>query len=324
MMTTTVTPPRSIVVLGVNGHVGRPVAEAFLAAGWQVYGFGRSLRKPLPGLTFIKGDADNLADLQNAVGHAAVVFNGLNLRYDQWDKGRMEAQHARVIEAIGKASGRTVLFPASIYNYAATERVITPATPRRPETPRGDIRERSENLYRAAAARGDLQFVLLRGGDYFGPGTMGDWFDLVMLRDIAKGRFNVIGTPGIGHSWAYLPDLARAFVKLAEARGTFASAEHFHFAGHHITPAELRAAMRAALGPAPRETPFPWLMLQAFGLVNGVVRGVLRMRYLWENPMRLEDTRLAALLGADFGTPLATAVASRIADFQPQSTRQAA
>ena len=112
------------------------------------------------------------------------------------------------------------------------------------------MRVRVEQMFEAAAQRGDMQVIILRAGDFYGPGTSTDWFDQAMFREIEKGRVSLMGTPGVGHAWAYLPDLARAFEALAALRQTLGSFERFHFAGHFVTPEEMAAAIAAA---APRQ-----------------------------------------------------------------------
>jgi len=303
-----------IIVLGINGHIGAAVARAFLAAGYAVDGFGRSNKHPIPGVNFIKGDADDVAQLRAAIGDTDLVFNGLNLPYHQWNEGRMEAQHERVIAALG-TTGKTVLFPVSIYNYAVTDRVVTPDLVQHPQTPRGEIRARVEDLYRAAAQRGDLQLLMIRAGDFFGPNTTGDWFDLAMMTGASKGKVSVMGVWGVGHAWAYLPDLGRAFVKVSEARGKLGNFENFHFAGHFVTPDQMRDAIAAV---APQGTKFSLVarwMFPLIGLVDPIMRDIAKMAYLWENPMELRDARLESMLGKNFGTPFGKAVAETAAPF---------
>ena len=83
-----------VIVLGINGHVGHHIAKAFVAGGWEVSGMGRSNRHPIDGVRFVKGDADSLEDLRAAIGSIDVVVNALNLPYDKWGNGAMEAQNA--------------------------------------------------------------------------------------------------------------------------------------------------------------------------------------------------------------------------------------
>lgn len=312
-MSSAVTTPGKVTILGINGHIGHWAARAFLDAGWQVSGFGRSNKKPLPGLRFIKGDADSVADMAAAVADADVVVNALNLPYAEWDRGRMEAQTERVIAAMGK-TGKTLLYPGNIYNYAAGDVVIRPDTPQRPETPRGEIRVRCENRLKAAANRGDIQLIILRAGDFFGPDNGQDWYAF-MLQSAGKGKVSVPGAHATGHAWAYLPDLGRAFEKLAWHRREFPASESFHFAGHFVTNGALLAALRAASPTPLAETRFPWGLFTMLGLVIPLVREVLKMRYLWNNPMALEDARLAAILGPDFATPFEAAVATTAAPY---------
>lgn len=300
-----------VTVLGLNGHVGRAAVSGFADAGWEVTGFGRSNRTTESQVRFVKGDALSLDDLRRAIAGADVVFNGLNLPYDRWDQGRMEAQVANVVKAVA-GTGATLIFPGNIYNYAAGARTITPATPPNPETPRGAIRVRSELMIEQAARRGELKAIILRAGDFYGPDCVGDWFDQAILREAAKGRVAMLGRPGTGHAWAYLPDMARAAAALAAKRSEFGAFELFHFAGHFVTPEEFTAAICAAAGRPLKVGRFPWLALALVGLANPLIREVGKMRYLWENAMELRDSRLDALLGPGFGTPMSEAVAATV------------
>ncbi len=301
-----------VTVLGINGHIGHHAAVAFVAAGWEVTGFGRSNKHPIPGMKFITGDADSVAEMRAAIRDTEVVVNALNLPYDKWFGGALEAQTARVIEAMGK-TGKTMLYPGNIYNFAASLRDVTPDAPQHPETPRGAVRVRIETLLRQASARGDLQAIIIRAGDFYAPNNTGDWFDQGIFRE--KGKIAAPGDLSIGHSWAYLPDLGEAFEKLAWHRKELAAFENFHFAGHFVTSGELLAAVQQAAPVKLKVTAFPWTLLKLIGLFSPIMREVVKMRYLWQNAMRLSDERLDALLGPDFGTPYQEAINAVVAPF---------
>lgn len=309
-----------IVVLGISGHIGHHAARAFSEAGYAVTGFGRSNRYPLPGVVFVQGDAARLEDVSAAIAEAHIVFNALNLPYDKWDKGRAEAQLATVIAAMGQ-SNKTLLYPGNIYNYAASDRQVTPTTPQFPQTPRGAIRVRQEDMLRAASKAGKFQTIILRAGDFFAADVQGGWFDQAMLMDARKGKLYHMGDLDIGHAWAYLPDLARAFVVLADQRHSLGAFENFHFRGHQATNGEMMSAIQAAFDRPLKIAPLPWFLFQALGLANGMLREIVKMRYLWNNPMELVDPRLESMLGPDFATPFEHAVAATV---QPLVTKAAA
>ncbi|KKB07674.1 hypothetical protein VE26_13420 [Devosia chinhatensis] len=285
---------------------------AFRDAGWDVTGLGRANRKPVAGTRFVAGNADDVDVVRAATAHADVVVNGLHLRYDLWGDGRAEGQLQTVLDAL-VGSGKTVLYPGTIYNYRASDRIIPPTLRQSAETERGAIRIRLETML-ADAARDDIQAIILRAGDFFGSGTTMGWFGEAILMNHAKGRLYHLGELGLHHAWAYLPDLARAMVRLAEARRTFANFETFHFAGHFVTHGEIMTAIARHVGQKGRIGPFPWWMLRLMGVVNPVLRDLCDMRYLWTHEMALVDPRLDALLGDGFATDLETAVAITVSD----------
>lgn len=299
----------TITILGINGAVGRAAAKAFIERGWRVIGFGRSNKHPLAGVEFIKGDADNIPEMAAAVADADLVFNGLNLPYHQWGNGAAESLLARVIAACGK-TGRTMLFPGNIYNYAATDRVITPDLAQNPQTERGRIRVAMERQLSGAAARGDIRVIILRAGNFFGSDLGGDFFDQLILRELGKGKICLNPARTVPNAWAYLPDLAKAFAILAERRDQFAPFETFHFKGHLKTADETFAAIKAATPNRKlTQTGYPWLMLKAMGLFMPIIKGLVEMRYIWDFELGLEDPRLDAILGEDFGTDYDQAIA---------------
>lgn len=305
-------PAPRIAILGVTGNIGRAAARAFLEAGWHVTGFSRNPPQ-MPGLVRIAGDASDPAALRAAVKDADVVLNALNLPYHRWFGGRAEAQLAAVLAAVS-GGARTLLFPGNVYNYPASARRIAPDTPQAPERPRGAVRQRMEEMLATAAARGEVRVILLRAGDFYGPGSAGDWFGQMILREFDKGRV-ALPRGEAPHAFAYLPDLARAFVRLAEARAGFSACERFHFPGHFVTPGAVFSALEAAAGRPLRRVPMPWGTLRTLGLVMPLMREIVRMRYLWEHPMELVDPRLEALLGPGFATPFPEAVAETLAPY---------
>jgi nucleoside-diphosphate-sugar epimerase len=300
-----------VVVLGSNGHIGNAAMIAFRDAGWSVTGLGRTNRKPVIGTAFVSGDADDVEVVRAAIADADVVVHALHLRYDQWGNGRAERQLQVVIDAMG-SSGKTLIFPGTIYNYRATDRVVSPGLRQSAEVARGEIRIRLEAMLRQAAEAGKFQALVVRAGDFFGPGNRGEWFESAMLMNAKKGKIHHLGDLNIRHSWAYLPDLSRALAVVAEKRGQFAAFENFHFAGHWVSNGQIMVVVQTALGRKMVVSPLPWWILRAAGVINPVMRDIFRMRYLWLNEMELVDPRLDAILGQGFATPFEDAVAATV------------
>lgn len=299
----------NVTILGSNGHIGHAAMQAFDDAGWTVTGLARANRKPVAGTRVVTGDANDLATVKAAIADADVVVHALHLPYHLWGNGASEAQLQVVLDAL-EGSGKTLLFPGTIYNYRAGDRTVSPSLRQQGEAPRGAIRIRLEQMLAAGAAAGDFQAIILRAGDFYGPGNRVEWFEGAMLMDQAKGKLYHLGDLNLRHSWAYLPDLGRAFTLLAEQRATLAAFENFHFAGHWVSHGQLMQAIQASAGKPLKVSPLAWWTLRAIGLVNPMMRDIYRMRYLWQNEMELVDPRLDAILGKDFTTSFDMAVAA--------------
>ena len=136
--------------------------------------------------------------------------------------------------AAAEGSGATLLFPGSVWNYGrGMPPVLDESTPMQPTTRKGGMRVEIEQRIREACDRG-MRAIVLRAGDFFGGGS-GSWFDLVIAKDIGRGRLTYPGPLDVEHAWAYLPDFAATLVRLAEQRANFGACETFGFPGHAVT-----------------------------------------------------------------------------------------
>ena len=309
----------SVMVLGANGRLGRALVLAFAAAGWQVTAqLRRAPRAPLPeGVRLVEADALDVAALAAAAaaGHGVhVIVNALNPDYTKWAT-LLPPQTAAVL-ALARATGATLMLAGNVYNFGnQLPPVLTETTPFAATHPKAAQRIAQEAAFAQAARDDGVRSIVIRAGDFLG--DAGTWVDLAMAKHLAKGRFAQMGPADLPHAWAYLPDLARVFVRVAERRASLAPYTVLHHAGLTLTGAELQAAFDAA-GAADvrrplRRTAFPWWALRLAAPVVPMFRALLEMRYLWQRPHRLDDARLRALLGPVPATPLADVVQQCIA-----------
>ncbi|MGB8818107.1 MAG: NAD-dependent epimerase/dehydratase family protein [Rhizobiaceae bacterium] len=306
----------TIAVLGANGRVSRTVAKAFLEAGNDVIAVTRS-GKPLgelAGARFIAADAMNAKELIQATRGADIIFNGLNPLYTEWEE-KVLPMARNVMEAC-RANGAMHLFSGNVYGYGSPMPLeLGEDTPMRPSTAKGRIRIEMERIFKEESERpGGVQTVVLRAGDYFGGTGAGSFFDLVSVSKLAKGIFTAAGPENLIHEWAYLPDFARAFVKLADNRAKLAQFENLNFPSHAMTELQLKAAVEKAVGKPLKLAHLPWMLIRLMGIVMPMMRELSRMSYLRLEPHRLVSTRLESLIGPIPHTPLDEAVRQALID----------
>jgi nucleoside-diphosphate-sugar epimerase len=282
----------TVIVLGAKGRFGQAALKAFLAAGWTVRTFARGWKNPAPtGVTQIEGDAFDTECLKEACKGCDVIVNALHLPYESWARD-LPRLTANVIAAT-KSSGATVLIPGNLYVYGEKSDIaLKETTAWRPTTRKGQLRVDMENAFRDA----QVPTIVLRGGDYIGEGQTGNWFDGYITAKSERGKTMYPGPLDQVHAWAYLPDMARAAVQLAEARHRCERFEEFGFHGYALTGRALVDAVSKAIGKPQKVTGMPWFLLRFMGVFSPFMREVVEMRYLWHVPHRMDGAKLARFL----------------------------
>jgi nucleoside-diphosphate-sugar epimerase len=294
-----------ILVLGAAGRLGFAAAEAFRDADWSVKGLvrpGAAWRAP-KGVDVIETN-DRAVAVKEARG-TDIVLHALNAPYTGW------AQHAlplaySAIEA-AEQSGATLIFPGNVYNYGAgMPPVLDETTPMQPTSRKGKLREEVELRLHEASERG-VRTIVLRAGDFFGRGR-GSWFDLVLVKDLARGKVTYPGALDVVHEWAYLPDYVEALLALADIRATLGPFETFGFPGHAVTGQQFVSAIAKAAGRPLKVGHINWWMMRTVGSIWTMGRELADIGYLWQVPHRIDGKKLAAAIGEVPHTPLDVAI----------------
>ncbi len=303
-----------VLILGANGRFGAAASRAFAQAGWQVFA---QARRPLQGLPetikYVDVDVMQTEALCRAASGMDVIVDAMNPPYTQWEAHAIPLANQALRAA--KSSGSLLMFPGNVYNFGT----MLPAdlrldTPQIGDHAKARIRIAIEKQLQEAALEG-VRSVVVRAGDFFGGDRRGVWFDSVMVKSLAKGKFVYPGGPDITHSWAYLPDLAQTFVLLAEHHVEFKGAETFHFPGYSVTGKEFQKALESACGHPLKMASAPWGIMRLVSPFNRMFREILTMRYLWQRPHSLIDERLEVQLGrAVPHTPLPKALEQALKD----------
>jgi nucleoside-diphosphate-sugar epimerase len=119
----------------------------------------------------------------------------------------------------------------------------------------------------------------------------------------------------VGHSWAYLPDLAESMARLIECQRPLSAYEVFHFRGHWLERGgEMAERVCRTSGISSRRIkPFPWWAVKLAAPFVNAFHEMLEMRYLWQITLQLDNSKLRAVIGAEAHTPLEDALTATLA-----------
>lgn len=310
---------RRVLVLGANGRIGQCVTRAFAEGGWAVIAQSRQAPiKPLPdGANPLLCDGLDADALIPAARGAEVIINALNPNYSRWET--LYPPLWESVLRVARESHALLMLPGNVYNFGRNlpER-LTEATPTVPDTSKARVRIALEGAMQDAAREG-VDSVVLRAGDFFGGPGLGTWLDLVIAKDIGRGRVTYPGAPHLVHAWAYVPDLARTFVAIAQRRDMLKGFRVFHFAGHSLTGEAFHAALEQAVGRSLALRRLSWWPLRLAAPFAPMLRAILEMRYLWDRPHLLDDSLLRQFLGGDAPhTPLVDALSEAMCAITPR------
>ena len=305
---------KTALILGATGGIGGEAARALKSRGWRVRALhrkGGAASVPNDGFEWVRGDAMTEADVVAAAKDAAVIVHAVNPPgYRNWSRLVLPMLNATI--AAARASGARIVLPGTVYNFGPDAWLnLREDSPQNPKTRKGSIRVEMERRLRAAADE-NVRSLIVRAGDFFGPrGTGNSWFGAALIKPgKAPASVSYPGRKGVGHQWAYLPDVAETMVRLIENEDRLAAFDMFHMGGHWDPDG---AAMVAAIGracgkPEMRARAFPWAAVILASPFVTMFREMLEMRYLWREPLRMDNSRLVAFLGEEPHTPLDEAI----------------
>ncbi len=330
---------RAALVVGVANGIGGAVAAARARRGGGVRaladagGGGPAVaadRVPpgaeRPDWTWAPGDAmDPAAAIAAAAGVRVIVY-AVDPPPGRDAERLVLATLDHTIRA-ARASGARVLVAGTLDGYGPHDlgpgraAVVHDDAPQHPATRAGRLRAEVEQQLEMAAApalgRGRVRSLVVRMGDVFGPRAGRSWFSRALVRPGRPvTRVTYPGAPGVGHAWAYLPDVAEAFARLAERESALGPFDRLHFAGHwDADGTEMVAAIARAAGAdaLPVRRP-PWALVRLAAPFRAEARELLAVRHLWSTAVWPDNTRLASVLGAEPHTPLDAAVAATLLD----------
>ncbi len=281
---------KSVLILGGTGRFGRHATKAFETFGWDVHQYNR-----------------DSGILESSAQGMDVIVNAWNPQYPDWAKDVPEI--TRKVIAAAKSSGATVIIPGNVYVFGENAPdIYDENTPHRATNGLGRVRIEMERAYKDAG----VKTIIIRAGDFIDTEPSGNWFDMMLTPKLDKGKFIYPGDPDAVHAWAWLPDVARAAVLLAENRDELPVFCDVPFEGYAITGNELCDEIEAVLGRNVKLKQLGWLPIQIAKPFWKLAKYILEMRYLWSKPHRLSKRRLNELLPDFEPTPLKQALAQAL------------
>lgn len=299
------------VVFG-TGQVGHPVVTQLVALGHEVVAVNRDGRGSFPGAKVIGGDATDSAFTTMACAGADAVYFCLNaMNYARWDEEFPPLQ--RGVLAGAAAAGARLVVLDNLYAYGPPQgRDLVETMPPNPTSTKSATRAAMTQELLAAHAAGQVQVVIGRASDYFGPGALVSALGETVFGTALTGRTaQVMGDPDQLHSYSYTPDVAAGLVTLGTAAGAVGQTWHLPVASPRTTR-QIIEQVYAMEGHRPRTLAAGRTTLRVIGLVKPAMREYLHTLYQFTDRWVVDDRKFGTAFG-HAATPLDDALATTLA-----------
>lgn len=311
------------IVVGATGGTGAAITEELIKRGISTIIFGRSRQKleqlavklgSPDHLQIAVGDAFRFDDIIAASLEADVMFHCANVPYNE-----MESKLIPLGESVMEAAeqlGLKVVVIDGIYPYGRRQmKEVTEEHPKQPHTRKGKTRLAYEQML-FSSKWCKAQVMIVRLPDYYGPTANQASYLGSTLEAIAEGKMTFfIGTMKMPREYIYLPDAAVMVVELASRDDAYRQNWNIPGAGIISGKEIVRIAQQAA-GKAKPVIALGKTGLSLLGLAVPVMKEIVEMLYLTEEPLVLSKKKYEAKVGPVKMTSFEEGITQTIGELQ--------
>lgn len=242
-------------------------------------------------------DASDKGALTTVTRGAAALYNCANPPYHRWPVEWPPLASAMLDTA--EETGAVLVIMGNLYGYGPVHRPMTEDLPLAATGSKGRVRAR---MWLDALARheaGRVRAAEARASDFYGPGVAANGLlGERAVPAVLRGRpVYVLGDPDAPHTWTYVPDVARALVRLGTDERAWGRAWHVPSAPALSQRAAVQRIWRAAgVRPVPVRA-YPWWLIRLAGMASPRLRELRETWHQFAGPFVLDSSAYTATFG---------------------------
>jgi len=282
-------PQNPHVVLGATGGAGRAVVNELVKRGRPVRAVSRSEGAGFPeAVELVSADCTDLDAARAACEDASVVYNCLNVPYEQWaDVLPVLTENSM---AAAQAAGAPLIVTDNLYMYGPTDGPLTEDTPRRPQGPKGTLRATLEAKLIDAHEQDRVRAAIGRASDFYGPHANSSTRELVFEAILDGKTAAWLGSLDAPHTMSYLPDFAAGLVTLGTHERALGDIWHLP-SNAPITGRRFIEYVYDILGESPRMRAYGYWSLTLAGLFDAQIWEAREVLYQFREPFVMDTSK---------------------------------
>lgn len=267
-------------ILGANGVIGKNTAVHLKQFTPQIRLVSRQPQKVNDTDELFIADLLDAAQVMEAVKGSEVVYltAGITYKYQLWQQ-QWPVIMTNVINAC-KTSGSKLVFFDNVYAYGKTDGWMTEKTLFNPCSKKGEVRAKIAMQLLHEIEAGNLQGMIVRSADFYGPHTPLAFINVMLMEKFAKGKKGqLMLNDTTRHSFTYTPDAGKAMAILGNTPSAYNQTWHAPTDKQVLTLKMFAEEAARAFGVQPRYQVLSRFMLGLAGLFIPVVKESMEMLY---------------------------------------------
>jgi nucleoside-diphosphate-sugar epimerase len=285
-------------ILGASGVIAQELSQALVGSSPAIRQVSRNPRKVNPTDETVVTDLLDAQATANAVSGSDVVYLVAGLKYDTTVWKTQWPQVMRNVISACKHHGTRLVFFDNVYSYGRVDGLMTEDTPFNPISKKGEIRARIATMLLDEMRNGNLQAMIVRSADFYGPGAVNSFPHATVFERLRAGKApQWIGNPHVIHTFTYTPDAGRSVAVLGKIPEAYGQTWHLPTSKEPLTGADFaRLACELAKQPYKLQVVPRWI-LRLMGIFMPVLRENEEMMYQFEYDYRFDSSKIESAFG---------------------------
>lgn len=209
-------------ILGAGGVIGKDLAKALLTYTDQIRLVSRNPVAINAKDQLFPADLLDPQATRAALKGSEVAYLTAGLPYSTkvW-REKWPLLMRNVIDAC-KEEGCKLVFFSNVYALGKVEGWMSEESPMNPCSKKGEIRAKVEQMLLDEVQRGNIEAMIARAADFYGPGAALGFVDYLVFQNLAKGKTpQILVNANTKHSYTFTPDAARATAALGNSLAAY-------------------------------------------------------------------------------------------------------
>jgi nucleoside-diphosphate-sugar epimerase len=280
-------------ILGGGGVIANELAIHLGSYTQNIRIVSRSNSQSLDQSIYHKADLLIAKQVDAAVAGSSVVYLTAGLKYSAkvWNE-QWPIIMKNTLDACRKHNAKLVFFD-NVYPYGKVQGWMTEERPYKPCSIKGEIRANIANMLMGAVESGQIQALIARSADFYGPNAKTSFANALIFDKLSKNQKpSWMISDEYNHSFTYTPDAGKATALLGNSAEAYDQIWHLPTHKKVLNGKEFIAMASETFGADEENYSVlkKWMLSMA-GIFNGIVKENMEMLYQFDSDYLFDSSK---------------------------------